>query len=249
LLAGRLFVDSEQVGRVVCVLARRLSYRDGTMIGTLQALLVALLAVLPGALFTIAQETHGASWAWRQTDPSGLLVRFLTFSAVFHALFAPLTYYAYRRLILNPVLANGWSISWRWYALLLAYMATPYFLGVLTEKGRDVKGLRWLVSLWGGRYPELRAWDRFFRNRPGGLLRLKLTDDGWKLGLFNNKGSYASGYGEDGDIYLVQQYLIDPDTGVPAVTDKGDLIEVGAGLLIRWSEVKYFDFFPWEPKS
>ena len=226
-----------------------MSYRGRSMIGTLQALLVALLAVLPGALFTIAQETHGASWAWRGTDNSTLVIRFLSFSAVYHVAFAWLTYIAYQRLIITGRLAHGCPLSWKWYAVLVSYVAVPYLIGVVTETGRRVRGLSWLVALWGGRYPELRAWDRFFRNRPAGLLRLKLIDDGWKLGLFTKKGSYASGYGEDGDIYLVQQYLIDPDTGVPTPNHKGDLVEVGAGLLIRWSEVKFIDFFPWEAKS
>jgi hypothetical protein len=65
------------------------------MIGTLQALLVALLAVLPGALFTIAQERSGATWAWRHTDAATLILRFLSTSAIFHAFFAPVTYHAY----------------------------------------------------------------------------------------------------------------------------------------------------------
>jgi Family of unknown function (DUF6338) len=218
----------------------------GRMIGTLQALLVALLAVLPGALFTIARETNGASWAWRATDNSTLVFRFLSFSAVYHVGFAWLTYIAYQRLIVTGRLANGCPISWKWYAVLLSYVAIPYLIGVVTEKGRHVKGLGWLVGLWAGRNPELRAWDRFFATEPAGLMRLKLTDEGWKLGLFNKK-SYASGYGEDGDIYLVQQYLIGTD-GIP-VDQGGHLVEVGAGMLIRWSEVKYFDFFPWEEEG
>jgi hypothetical protein len=64
----------------------------------------------------------------------------------------------------------------------LVYMALPYFFGVLTEKGRRVKGVRWLVGLWGGDYPELRAWDWFFSSRPVGIMRLKLANDEWKAG-------------------------------------------------------------------
>jgi hypothetical protein len=216
------------------------------MIGTLQALLVALLAVLPGALYTLARETYGATWAWRHADASTLVMRFLIFSAVFHALSAPLTYYAYRRLIVNPVLENGWQMSWRWYALLLAYMALPYLFGVLSQKGRQVPGLRRVVALWGGGYPELRAWDRFFLTRPVGVMRLKLANDEWKAGLFNYQ-SYASGYGEEGDIYLAQQYLIDED-GFPRRTADGKYVSAGpgAGLLIRWSEIRYVDFWPWK---
>jgi hypothetical protein len=212
------------------------------MIETLQALLVALLAVLPGALFTIAQESHGATWAWRRTDASTLVVRFLSFSAVFHALFAPLTYYTYQRLILNPVLVNGWQLSWRWYALLLAYMALPYLLGVLTEKGRRTKGLRRVVGLWTGRNPELRAWDRFFSNEPVGIMRLKLATGEWKVGVFD-EDSFASSYGEEGDIYLAEQYVVG-DNGSPLIKD-GHYVSGEAGLLIRWPEIRYLEFTPW----
>jgi hypothetical protein len=48
------------------------------MIDTFQALIVAVIAVLPGAVYTIARESHEASWAWRKTDAATLVFRFLT---------------------------------------------------------------------------------------------------------------------------------------------------------------------------
>jgi hypothetical protein len=93
------------------MLAESVAYRDDRMIGSLQALLVALLAVLPGALFTIARERSGATWAWRQTDASTLIFRFLGASAVFHAFFAPVTYLAYQKLIVTDALTRGCPIS------------------------------------------------------------------------------------------------------------------------------------------
>jgi len=109
------------------------------MIGTLEALLVALVAVLPGALYTIARENHGASWAWRGTDGATLIFRLLTFSAVFHALFAWVTYRAYQQLDVTDELYDGKPISWWWYLTLLAYIAIPYLWGVLVEKQRRKK--------------------------------------------------------------------------------------------------------------
>jgi Family of unknown function (DUF6338) len=72
--------------------------------------------------------------------------------------------------------------------------------------------------------------------------RLCLVNDEWKAGLFNKESS-ASGYGEEGDIYLAQQYLVDED-GFPRSVD-GRLVSAGTGLLIRWSEIRYVDFMPW----
>lgn len=58
-----------------------------------------MIAVLPGAVYAIARENHGASWAWRKTDAATLIFRFLATSAAFHVLLAPATYYAYRHAL------------------------------------------------------------------------------------------------------------------------------------------------------
>ena len=47
------------------------------MVTTFQALLVAVIAVLPGAVYTIPRESHGASWAWRKTDAATRIFRFV----------------------------------------------------------------------------------------------------------------------------------------------------------------------------
>jgi len=46
------------------------------VVTTFQALLVAVIAVVPGAVYTIACESHGVSWAWRKTDAATLIFRF-----------------------------------------------------------------------------------------------------------------------------------------------------------------------------
>lgn len=64
------------------------------MISTFQALLATAIAILPGAVYTIARESCGASWAWRKTDAATLIFRFLTASAFFHLLLASISYAA-----------------------------------------------------------------------------------------------------------------------------------------------------------
>lgn len=239
------------------------------MIGTFQALLVALIAVLPGALYTIALENGGAAWAWRRTDTATQIFRFLGASAVFQAIFAPVTYWAYRELILTHVLIQGGPVAWYWWPILLAYLIVPYAWGQLTEGSRDWRldsedvavekgfrhriakfvrqltrllkvGINKLVGLYSTRDPEPRAWDRLFSKKNlGGYVRLKLTDGEWKAGLWY--GSYASGYGEDGDLYIAQQVEVD-EHGELVADDDRDPVLVGWGLLIRWSEVHYLEF-------
>lgn len=234
------------------------------MIGTLEALLAALIAVLPGALYTIARENHGASWAWRGTDGATLIFRLLTFSAVFHALFAWVTYRAYQQLDVTDDLYDGKPISRWWYLTLLAYIAIPYLWGVLVEKQRRKKFIQKalrskyfakvprskkisrFMSWWKSDAPrELRAWDFLFSKQQVGVIRLQLTNDEWKAGLWAN--SFASSYGEEGDLYLAEQYIIDK-RGVILEGAGGDYVSGGdAGLLIRWSEIRYLEFSPWSP--
>lgn len=47
------------------------------MVTTFEALLVAVIAVLPGAVYTIARESHGPSWACRKTDAATRIFRFV----------------------------------------------------------------------------------------------------------------------------------------------------------------------------
>jgi hypothetical protein len=70
-----------------------------TMIGTFQALLEAMVAVLPGALYTIAREHRNAAWV--RGDLTSRLIGFLGVSAVFQALYAPLTYWIYVHAVVH----------------------------------------------------------------------------------------------------------------------------------------------------
>jgi len=221
------------------------------MFATLQALLAAAIAVLPGATYTIARESRGATWAWRQTSAATLIFRFLAASAFFHVLLAPVTYGAYEHLIITHKLADGQTLSWWWWLMLFAYVVLPYAAGVLTETGRGWRNDRcrikravsFVVAIYSGRSPEPRAWDRFFGWNPYGIVRIRLTNNEWKAGLWSDR-SFASQYGEEGDLYLADEYLVGQD-GVIKVGADGDYKPAGVGILIRWSEVRYLEFVEW----
>lgn len=227
------------------------------MVATFQALMIALIAVLPGAVYTIARESGGASWAWRRTDTGALVFRFLCASAVFHVLWAPVTYSAYQRLVGSQTLvavAEGRTLSWWWWVVLLAYLCIPFAVGSLTEMGRQwrtssslvKKAVSSIVALYAGSSPEPRAWDWFFDKQKSGIMRLKLTNDEWKAGLWAD--SFASGYGEDGDLYLAYEYLIDDD-GILLRDENGKYKSAGVGILVRWSEIRYLEFSEWDDSN
>jgi Family of unknown function (DUF6338) len=217
------------------------------VIGTFQALVVALVAVLPGAVYAIARENLGASWAWRRTDTATQIFRFLGASAVFHVVFAPLTYVAYQKLVVTRALTEGRRISLWWWLALLAYVLVPYLSGAFSELSR-VWGdnwlnrcIRWMLAPISGRSAEPRAWDRLFsKSNLAGYIRLRLNDGTWKAGVWLD--SYASGYGEEGDLYIAHEVAVNDEGEI--VTDAETRLPelLGRGLLIRWSEVQYLDF-------
>ncbi len=223
------------------------------MISTFQALLVTAIAILPGAVYTVARESRGASWAWRKTDAATLIFRFLTASAFFHLLLAPISYAAYQNVTTNHILSAGRPFPWSWWVCLAAYIAVPYTFGVCMEESRGWKrsprrvlgwpknGLKSVLAFISGADPEPRAWDRLFSKHRTGYITLKLKDSGgWKAGLWYAP-SYASAYGEDQDLYVAEQIAVD-DAGSVQSDDDGKPIYLGFGLLISWSEVDYVEF-------
>ncbi|WP_101953240.1 DUF6338 family protein [Mycobacterium intracellulare] len=219
---------------------------------TFQALLVAVIAVLPGAVYTIARESHGASWAWRKTDAATLIFRFLATSAAFHALLAPATYYGYRHVVVTGATAPK-GLPWSWWVAIAAYVTVPYLVGVCMEDSREWKPssrrvlgwpkntLKRLLAFISGIDPEPRAWDRLFSKNRTGYVTLKLKDSQeWKAGIWY-RPAYASAYGEDQELYIAEQIAVSPE-GVVSSDDHGNPVYLGVGLLIRWSEIEYVEF-------
>ncbi|OOK65350.1 hypothetical protein BZL29_7861 [Mycobacterium kansasii] len=223
------------------------------MITTFQALLIAAIAILPGSVYTIARESRGASWAWRSTDAATLLFRFLTASAFFHLLLAPIGYTAYQHVVVDHLVAPRHPFPWAWWGWLAGYIILPYLFGLWMEAARSWKpsprrvlglpknlfiGLPLFVA---GRANEPRAWDRLFTKNRTGYIILRLKDsDEWKAGIWYEP-SYASAYGEDKDLYIAEQIAVNDDGSV-AVDQHGNPQYLGVGLLISWSELNYVEF-------
>jgi hypothetical protein len=205
---------------------------------------VALITVLPGALYTIAREHRNAAWA--RGDTTSRLIGFLGASAVFQALYAPLTYWIYIHGIVNGRLPSGQQVEWYWWPILLAYVLVPYLLGAITANarrwrstGRVRRTAWWLVARFTDQAPEPRAWDMAF-SRPGltGWVRLKLKDGSWRAGPWVD--SYASGYPEPQDLFLRDQAVVNQDGEF--ITDASGNPELtGWSLLIRWDELSYLE--------
>ena len=61
-----------------------------------------------------------------------------------------------------------------------------------------------------------------------------MKGDGWR--------SYAAGYPEKQDLFLVEAAEVDPETGEFEFDESGEPALRGSGILIRWEEVEYLEF-------
>jgi hypothetical protein len=75
---------------------------------------------------------------------------------------------------------------------------------------------------------------------------MRLKSGVWLAGAFavglDGGRSYAAGYPEEQDLYLVQTYDVDPESGEFHSNEEGGVIELGRGILVRWNEIEYLEF-------
>ncbi len=123
-------------------------------------------------------------------------------------------------------------------------MAGPILLGTIV--GRGTRSRQPWSRLFTGPNPAPRAWDHLFGGRPHGWVRLRLKNGIWLGGAFATRPggtrSYAAGYPEEQDLYLVEAVECDRDSGDFLLDDRGTPVSRGSSMLIRWSEVEYLDF-------
>lgn len=212
------------------------------MISTFQALLVALLALLPGASYMFAYERKAGSFGSKSPDR---LMRFLAASAVLQAVYSGPELLLYRNFVANHRLQQG-QVNWVIFeVMVLGYVLLPYAIGTLVGTGKE-RNWAWVAAL-SNKAIEPRAWDWRWRRDSRGMLRLKLKSGTWIAGLWSEYGGrspYAAGYPEEGDLYLSVGLQIDAETGEYVRNSEDQPVPVigDAGLLIRWAEVEYLEF-------
>jgi hypothetical protein len=205
---------------------------------TFSALAVLAVALLPGALYTWAFERQAGRWGIGLSDR---VLRFIGGSALFHAAFAPLTYWLWSEQW--PRLRDGQTVGLALWLVPVAYVALPALagtaVGVATRRGAP--WAQWFT----GPDPAPRAWDYLFQYEADGWVRLRMKSGTWVGGAYafaNGRRSYTAGYPDPQDLYLAAAVRVDPDTGEFMIGD-GGLVEVlPGGLLVRWEEVEYLEF-------
>jgi Family of unknown function (DUF6338) len=208
---------------------------DASLIGTFQALAVALIAVLPGACFIFAFE--GAARDARLTVTDRLL-RALAISAIFHAMVSGGSYLLWRHAIRSGDLAAGRVSPWIVELATLLYVVAPtaagFALGII---GQDKP--QWTEGFIGTRPDD--AWNDLWRNARPGFVRLKLRSGEWVGGYYSTRpdGRYsiAGGSAEQGDLFLSRRATVNLADGAFEVDASGNVLLSDTGLLVRWDEV------------
>lgn len=217
-------------------------------------LVVVILAVLPGSVFTWAFERQNGAYGVTATDR---ILRFVSLSMMFHLLLAWPEYLVYRTAVAgHDRFASGeFAAVWAGALLLFAIPAVcGTVIGGLYATRTARSGWGWVrklltagaedrvLSLLLGRAPAPRAWDYFFSERPNVYLRVQVDGGGWLAGRFAS-ASYAGGFPNDGDLYLEEAWSVDPDTGV--LGDAG----LGYPLYIPGPTIKWVDVIDDQPVS
>lgn len=215
------------------------------VISTFEALVIALLALLPGASYTFAYERLAGAFGSNAADR---LVRFLAASAIIQAAYAGPLYVLYHRNVANGDLAAG-DLNWLAItAFAVGYVSIPVLMGTLVGWGRRNR-YPWALLLTGDS-AEPRAWDYLWNRRVSALVRLRMNSGRWLAGIYNEfeRGakSYAAGYPEDGDLFLAVQCAVQADSGDWVLTASGQpsRVDSSPGLLVKWADVEFLEY--WE---
>jgi hypothetical protein len=212
------------------------------MLGTYQAIVATVIALLPGGLYIWGFEGQAGLWGIQLSDR---IFRFVGYSAIFQAVLSPFSYWIYANYVRTGVASTGKPLPlWLWPAAI-TYVLVPYLTGQLVGWGVS-KRSSW-ARLIAGRDPAPRAWDHLFSGHPAAWIRLKLKSNGkWIGGAYaadaTGRPSYVAGFPNPQDLYLAQEAEVDSETGDFLLDEQGDVKLKSRGILLRWEEIEYLAF-------
>ena len=209
------------------------------------ALLIVIVAVLPGSVYTWAYERQAGAFGVTFGDRT---LRFIAVSLFFHFILGWPEYVLYREALEARSFGPA-QFTAVWLAGLILF-AVPAAVGTVlgglyVTRNTRTEWLRLrrlltpereaaLLRVALGPDPAPRAWDDLFSDHPTVYLRVRTTDGSWLAGLFAD-ASYAGGFPHDTDLLLEEAWEIGDD---------GTLGEHGLGYpvyvpahMIGWLEI------------
>jgi hypothetical protein len=180
---------------------------------TIVGLLVIVVAVLPGLIYTLGFERQAGDYGATLADRT---LRFIAVSAVYHLIVGWPEYWVYRVTLAErgPLSAGEFALLW---LVTTAAVVVPLAIGTVLghmyrTRSRRPAWQRRLLRIALGPDVAPRAWDELFSERPTTYLRVRTTEGNFLGGLFASR-SYAAGFPQEPDLLLEEAYRVDPDTG------------------------------------
>lgn len=222
------------------------------MLSTFQTLLATVIGVVPGAVYVAAFDSQIGQG--RSSLPDRL-TRYVTTSAVLHAILAPVTYLLFTEAVSAPE-TGLLERSFIWaLAPGLLYAALPALVGVLSatvtrNTRRSLLGQ--LLSLLPARWnlkTEMSApssWDHVLVGSGPAFIRARLRSGAWVAGFWGTHESrdvdaHAALYPEPRELFLPQ--VADVDAGGEFLTDaRGNVQLRDEGVLVRWDDIDVLKF-------
>jgi hypothetical protein len=210
------------------------------------AVLIVIVAVLPGCMYTWAFERQASAFGVTFADRT---LRFVAISLLFHLALGWPEYGLYRfALTTDDFLVGQFAAAW---LAALIVMLLPLTVGTVlgglyaSRISRDgwsrvrrlltVDRENRMIKVALGRTPAPRAWDDLFSGRPSAYLRVRTVDGTWLAGRFADR-SYAGGFPHDKDLLLEEAWQIDPADGVLGEEGLGYPVYISAEQ-IGWLEI------------
>ncbi|HEU0129947.1 MAG TPA: DUF6338 family protein [Mycobacteriales bacterium] len=186
-----------------------------------RALLVLLVAVLPGSAYLWAFERHAGPYG---VDLADRVLRFVAVSVAFDVLYAWPAYALYRVLFADRPVRGG-QLAAVWVATVVG-LALPTLAGTLVgglyatrferhrwRRVRRVLTARWearLLAFAVGSRAKDRAWDHAFGLYRRAYVRVRTRDGEW-LGGFLGGRSHTGPFPHDTDLLIEQAWPVDAD--------------------------------------
>jgi hypothetical protein len=208
------------------------------------ALLVLLVSVLPGSVYTWAFERQASAYGVTLADR---VLRFIGMSVVFDLLLAWPAYGVWRAAFAGRAFGTG-QFALAWAVVVIGFTVpalTGTVVGGLYASERHRPGWRRtrrllrpageerILSLVVGRGREPRAWDAVFARPPNTYLRIRTVDGDWVAGRFGEQ-SRAGRFPNDTDIWLEEAW---PTMADGAIGPAG----LGYGVYVPASRIAWID--------
>lgn len=213
------------------------------LMDTVEAALVVLIGVIPGALFVWGWERQRGTWGIKRTDR---VLRMAGASVVLHVLAAPATYWFWLEYLQDSVLAEGGGDLLAWISLVL-FVMVPGLLGI--GVGRLANEDWWPGPWIRGKNPAPRAWDQALSGEFPAYVLLRLNTGQTCAGMMSNPKdhqhqAYAAGYGEEDKDILLYPVLPVTDEGQigcgPSEIEFHQALWISADRIV-WIELTYLD--------